>query len=61
MRALEAGEAEAQWARQEEQRRDGIRKTRWGEVKKEAFTKLAYERNAELLRDQLADATPRRP
>lgn len=50
---LEIAEAEADWSRQEERRRSEVRQTRWEEVKKEAFTKLTYERNAEMLRDQL--------
>ena len=50
---LEVAEAEADWSRQEEARRSEARQTRWEEVKKEAFTKLTYERNAEMLRDQL--------
>ncbi|OBH00302.1 hypothetical protein A5696_16255 [Mycobacterium sp. E2699] len=50
---LEIAEAEADWSRQEETRRSEIRQNRWEEVKKEAFTKLTYERNAEMLRDQL--------
>jgi hypothetical protein len=54
VRTLEIGEAEAEWARKEEERRVGIREVRWQEVKKEAFAKLTYERNAERLRDQLA-------
>lgn len=53
IRRLEIAEAEADWARQEESRRSEIRETRWKEVKQEAFTKLTYERNTELLRDQL--------
>ncbi|MDT5291923.1 MAG: hypothetical protein QOF88_6812 [Mycobacterium sp.] len=53
IRELEITEAEAEWARQEESRRSKIRQTRWEEVKQEAFTKLSYERNAEMLRDQL--------
>lgn len=53
IRQLEIAEAEADWARQEESRRSEIRKARWKEVKQEAFTKLTYERNTELLRDQL--------
>jgi hypothetical protein len=53
IRSLEIAEAEAQWARQEETRRAEIRKVRWGEVRKEAFTKVAYERNAERLREEL--------
>jgi hypothetical protein len=54
VRTLEIGEAEAEWARKEEERRSGIREVRWQEVKKEAFAKLTYERNAERLRDELA-------
>lgn len=50
---LEIAEAEADWSHQEEMRRSEARQTRWEEVKKEAFTKLTYERNAEMLRDQL--------
>lgn len=50
---LEIAEAEADWSRQEERRRSEVRQTRWEEVKKEAFTKLTYERNADMLRDQL--------
>lgn len=50
---LEIAEAEADWSRQEEERRSEARQARWEEVKKEAFTKLTYERNAEMLRDQL--------
>lgn len=53
IRKLEIAEAEADWSRQEESRRSKIRETRWEEVKKEAFTKLAYQRNAESLEDQL--------
>lgn len=53
IRRLEITEAEADWSRQEELRRSKIRETRWEEVKQEAFTKLSYERNAEMLRDQL--------
>lgn len=52
-RDLEAMEAEAAWARQEERRRAEIRRARWEEVKKEAFAKVTYERNAERLRDEL--------
>jgi hypothetical protein len=58
VRTLETGDAEAQWARKEEERRDGIRRIRWEEVKKEAITKLAYERNAQRLRDELARRDP---
>jgi hypothetical protein len=53
IRELEIAEAEAEWSRQEESRRSKIRQTRWEEVKQAAFTKLSYERNAEMLRDQL--------
>jgi hypothetical protein len=53
IRTLEIGEAEAEWSRKEESRRSEIRQVRWEEVKKEAFTKLTYQRNAELLCDQL--------
>ncbi|WP_254593078.1 hypothetical protein [Prescottella equi] len=51
---LEVAEAEAQWGRQENDRRAQIREVRWEEVKAEAFSKLAYARNAERLRDELA-------
>jgi hypothetical protein len=54
VRTLETGEAEAQWARTQEQRRAGIRQARWEEVRQEAFTKLAYERNTQQLHDELA-------
>jgi len=50
---LEIAEAEADWSRQEEMRRSEVRQARWEEVKKEAFARLTYERNAEMLRDQL--------
>lgn len=53
IRTLEIAEAEADWSRQEESRRSKIREIRWEEVKQEAFTKLSYERNAELLLEQL--------
>jgi len=53
IRKLEIAEAEADWSRQEASRRSEIRETRWEEVKQEAFTKLTYQRNAELLGDQL--------
>lgn len=36
-----------------EARRSEIRKVRWHEVRKEAFTALTQERNAEKLRDEL--------
>jgi hypothetical protein len=51
---LEATEAQAQWSRQEEQRRARIREERWEEVKAEAFRTLTYARNAERVRDELA-------
>jgi hypothetical protein len=54
IRDLQISEAEAQWARKEEERRNGIRQARWEEVKKEAFTKVAYERNAQRLGEELA-------
>jgi hypothetical protein len=44
IRTLEIGEAEAEWARKEEERRAIIRKVRWEEVKKEAFVRVAYDR-----------------
>ena len=47
-------EAEAQWARKEEERRDAIRQARWEEVRKEALIKVAFERNAQRLGDELA-------
>lgn len=53
IRKLEIGEAEAEWSRQEEDRRSEIRKIRWKEVEQEALTKLTYERNAKQLHDQL--------
>jgi hypothetical protein len=53
VRVLEVGEAEAEWARKEEERRADIRKERWEEVKKEAFVRVAYERNAERLLAEL--------
>lgn len=53
VRALETGEAEAQWARKEKDRRAAIRAARWEEARTEAFTKLAYERNAQRLREEL--------
>lgn len=51
---LEISEAEALWAREEEERRAEIRKVRWHEVRKEAFAALTQQRNAERLRDELA-------
>jgi hypothetical protein len=53
IRTLEIAEAQADWSRREESRRAEIRQIRWEEVKKEAFTKLTYDRNAQLLGDQL--------
>jgi hypothetical protein len=53
IRALEIGKAEAEWARKEEERRSDIRKERWEEVKKEAFVRVAYERNPDRLRSEL--------
>ena len=50
---LEIGEAEADWARKEEERRSEIREERWKEVKKEAFIHVAYERNAKRLLAEL--------
>jgi len=54
IRTLETGEAHAQWARTEEERRAGIRQVRWKEVRQEAFAKLAYERNTQRLAGELA-------
>lgn len=54
VRTLEIGEAEATWSAKENERRARIREARWNEVKKEAFAKLAQERNAARLRDELA-------
>lgn len=53
IRTLEIAEAEAKWSRKEEERRAEIREVRWKEVKQEALTKLTYQRNTELLGDQL--------
>ncbi|GAB5903131.1 hypothetical protein [Mycobacteroides chelonae] len=53
IRKFEIGEAEADWSHQEESRRAEIREIRWEEVKQEAFTKLSYQRNVEMLDDQL--------
>jgi hypothetical protein len=53
IRKLEIGEAEAEWSRQEEDRRSEIRKIHWKEVEQEAFTKLTHQRNVEQLHDQL--------
>lgn len=53
IRVLEIGEAEADWARKEEERRSEIREERWKEVKKEAFIHVAYERNAKSLLAEL--------
>jgi hypothetical protein len=54
IRTLETIEAEAEWDRKQEERRAGIREERWEEVKKQAFAKLSYQRNAERLTDELA-------
>lgn len=51
--SLEIDKAEADWARQEEERRSEIREERWKEVKKEAFVRVAYERNARRLLSEL--------
>lgn len=53
IRMLEIDKAEAEWARKEEERRADIRKERWEEVKKEAFARVAHERNAERLLAEL--------
>lgn len=53
IRVLEISKAEAEWAREEEERRADIRKERWEEVRKEAFVRVAYERNADRLRAEL--------
>jgi epoxyqueuosine reductase QueG len=50
---LEIGEAEADWARKEEERRSEIREERWKEVNKEAFIHVAYQRNAKRLLAEL--------
>ncbi len=54
VRVLEVAEAEAEWARKEEERRAAIRQDRWEEVKREAFVHVAYQRNAERLVADLA-------
>lgn len=53
IRALEIAEAEAEWSHKEEERRAEIRKVRWEEVKQEALVKVAYDRNAAQLGEQL--------
>lgn len=53
IRTLEIAEAEAEWSRQEEERRAQIRKVRWEEVKQEALVKVGYDRNAAQLGEQL--------
>ncbi|MGH3170201.1 MAG: 2OG-Fe(II) oxygenase, partial [Trebonia sp.] len=53
IRVLEIGKAGAEWERKEEECRADIRKERWEEVRKEAFIRVAYERNAERLRAEL--------
>jgi len=55
VRALETGEAERpSGPRRRESAAPGSARARWEEARKEAFTKLAYERNAQRLRDELA-------
>jgi len=54
IRSLEIDKAEADWARQEEERRSEIREERWKEVKREAFVHVAYQRNADRLVSDLA-------
>ena len=53
IRTLEIDKAEAEWAQKEEERRADIRKERWEEVKKEAFVRVTYERNAKRLHAEL--------
>lgn len=53
IRTLEIAEAEVAWSRKEEERRAEIRKVRWEEVKQEALVKVAYDRNAAQLDEQL--------
>ena len=53
IQVLEIDKAESEWARKEEERRADIRKERWEEVKKEAFVRVAYERNAKRLLAEL--------
>lgn len=53
IRTLEIAEVEAEWSRKEEERRAEIRAVRWEEVKQEALVKVAYDRNAAQLDDQL--------
>jgi epoxyqueuosine reductase QueG len=53
IRLLEIDKAEADWAQQEEERRSEIREERWKEVKKQAFARVAYERNAKRLLAEL--------
>ena len=52
--SLEIDKAEADWARQEEERRSEIREERWKEVKREAFVQVAYQRDADRLVSDLA-------
>jgi hypothetical protein len=51
---LEVGEAEAEWARKEEEPRAATRQDRWEEVKREAFVHVAYQRNVDRLVADLA-------
>src|ERR1700722_4994018 len=53
VRVLEIGQAEADWAQKEKERRSEIREERWKEVKKEALVHVAYERNAKRLLTEL--------
>ena len=53
IRALETAEAEAVWSRKEEERRAEIRQARWEEVKRDALVKVAYDRNAAQLGEQV--------
>jgi hypothetical protein len=50
---LEIDKAEGDWARLEEERRSEIREERWKQVKKEAFVRVAYQRNAQRLLAEL--------
>src|ERR1700722_16720698 len=52
-RVLEIGQAEADWAQKEEERRSEIREERWKAVRKEAFVHVAYERDAKRLLAEL--------
>jgi len=54
IRVLEAGQAEAEWAREKRKSAADNRQERWEEVKKEAFVRAAHERNAKRLLAELA-------